>query len=234
MRHEIDYGSGKIEFELRYRAADSISFTVKPSGEVEVIAPKKKPLEAIQDRVLKRAKWIRKQQREFETYENRADDRRYVSGESCRYLGRQYRLRVVEQEPLGVAMSRPHLRVSVRNRHDSEEIQRRLESWLRERAKIRFSERFERCLEQVRRHGITSEGFKLRRMAKRWGSCSRAGEILLNPELIKAPVDCIDYVILHELCHLKEFEHSPAFYRLQDRVCPDWVRRKHRLERVEL
>ena len=69
-------------------------------------------------------------------------------------------------------------------------------------------------------------------MAKRWGSCSRAGRILLNPELVTAPKDCIDYVIVHELCHLKEHNHSPAYYRLLDRVMPSWQERKRRLDQT--
>jgi predicted metal-dependent hydrolase len=71
----------------------------------------------------------------------------------------------------------------------------------------------------------------VRKMHKRWGSCARSGNVLLNSELVKTPLSCIEYVVMHELCHLMEQNHSPAFFRLLSRHLPDWRRRKERLER---
>lgn len=230
----IPYGSRSLPFTLVFQKTDEIRFTVLPDRSVEVVAPEGKSLDAIKDRVRKRAKWICDQQRRFDQFARQSVVKRYVSGESHRYLGRQYRLRIVEEEPFGVSMSRPNLRVAVRNRKDAREVRRRLDAWYRQRAQVRFGERFEVCLKNVARYGINSDGFRLRRMPKRWGSCTREGTILLNPELVKVPIDCLDYVIFHELCHLREFEHSGKFYDLLTLVCSDWERRKRRLERAEL
>jgi predicted metal-dependent hydrolase len=71
-------------------------------------------------------------------------------------------------------------------------------------------------------------------MPKRWGSCTAQGQILLNPELIKAPGPCIEYVIVHELCHLKHPNHNAAFFRMLDAILPDWQSRKQRLEQTEI
>jgi predicted metal-dependent hydrolase len=105
--------------------------------------------------------------------------------------------------------------------------------WYRQRAEVIFAERLSVCLLLANRFGVPSpQGWRLVHMAKRWGSCSRAGRILLNPELVTAPKDCIDYVVVHELCHLKEHHHGPAYYRLLDRVMPSWQERKRRLDQT--
>jgi len=74
---------------------------------------------------------------------------------------------------------------------------------------------------------------RIRHMKSRWGSCSVSRAILLNTELVKAPVHCIDYVIAHELCHFKYRKHGDQFYRFLGKLMPDWQDRKRRLERVE-
>ncbi|GAA4012014.1 hypothetical protein GCM10022631_24930 [Deinococcus rubellus] len=76
------------------------------------------------------------------------------------------------------------------------------------------------------------EPFRLRRMATRWGSCTHAGQLTFNPLLVQAPKECIDYVLLHELCHVKEFSHARAYYALLGRVLPDWKVRRARLNRL--
>ena len=73
---------------------------------------------------------------------------------------------------------------------------------------------------------------RLQVMKTQWGSCSPTGKLTLNPWLVKAPRDCIDYVILHELCHLKEHNHSPRFFKLLDRHMPAWRQRKARLDEL--
>jgi predicted metal-dependent hydrolase len=73
---------------------------------------------------------------------------------------------------------------------------------------------------------------EIRQMKKRWGSCGKSGAIILNTELVKAPLFCIDYVIMHEICHLKNRSHDYKFYKLLETHMPDWKVRKERLERV--
>jgi predicted metal-dependent hydrolase len=109
-----------------------------------------------------------------------------------------------------------------------------LERWLRERSRQRFERSVTECSERLRRYGVARPELRLRRMKKRWGSCTPRGVIHLNPQLIKAPSHCIDYVVMHELCHLKHPHHGSAFYELLRRLMPDWERRKRRLEQVTL
>ena len=107
-----------------------------------------------------------------------------------------------------------------------------LERWYRERARAKFTERLEVNLERFPdSEAFRPQGIIVRQLRKRWGSMSPGMRLLLNRRLIEAPVDAIDYVITHELCHIAEPHHGTAFFALLDTVLPDWSKRKERLER---
>ena len=110
-------------------------------------------------------------------------------------------------------------------------MRRRLREWYRDRAQTYFSRKLTEIIASV--DGIASEpSFQLLAMEKRWGSCSPAGQLVLNPSLIKAPVQCVEYVLTHELCHLLEHNHSKRFYALLDRHRPDWRAHKKELDHL--
>lgn len=231
MMCEAQYGTRTIQFDLERRAVKHLTIRVQPSGAVEVIAPAHSAEASVIGRVARRGRWILRQQRMFEAVLPAPSERR-VSGQSIRYLGRQYRLRIRSGSPAGIRMSRGVVEIVVKDKQpDKTGATPPLERWLRGRAQQKLAERFQRCTEAVHRFGITPKGFGLRRMPRRWGSCGADRRILLNPALICAPVDCIDYVIIHELCHLRHHDHGPRFYELLTRLLPDWKLRKARLER---
>lgn len=228
--HSVQFGETEICFSLNYADRKTLAIHVHPDGKVSVDAPLSADMEKVYGKIKKRASWILKQQRQFESYPAPLPERRYVSGETHRYLGRQYRLKVIEGLGEAVKMTRGMLQVETRYSQDSLRVQRLLQAWYRSKALIVFAERYAQCVKDIERLGIHHDkGFQLRFMAKRWGSCTGKGTITLNPELIAAPKDCIDYVITHELCHLKEHNHSQAFYRLLGSVMNDWELRRKRL-----
>ena len=108
-----------------------------------------------------------------------------------------------------------------------------LDGWYRIHAKEQFAKRVEAWTDWCRNRKLPAPKMKLLAMNKRWGSAKPDGTIRLNPELIKAPSACVDYVITHEICHLMHPNHGPGFWRLLGQQCPDWQRLKERLERAE-
>lgn len=226
------YGDEVISVD-RLERDDQISrvlIKVSPDCRVEVMAP----LEATDIQVLaalrKRQRWIHEQLRGFRKQQEHILPRTYVSGESHYYLGRRYLLKVLidEQEEPGVRLLRGRLEVTQR-KNDSGLVRQLLSDWYRERAREVFPARLEASLCQAI---WVKEVPPLRILAmkKQWGSCSPGGRLTFNLHLVKAPRACIDYVILHELCHLKEHNHSERFYRLLERVMPSWERNKERLD----
>ena len=230
-RHHVDYGRYRIDFSVARRARKTLEIAVEPDATVVVTAPEDATLDAIAEKVLRRAAWIRRQQGFFAQYLPRTPERRYVAGETHLYLGRQYRLKVVHDTRPSVRMTRGFLIVHSREPRRPEVTRRLVERWYRDHARAKFQERLEVSLERFPDpDAFRPEGLIVRRMKRRWGSLSPARRLLLNRRLIEAPVDTIDYVITHELCHAAEPHHGPAFYRLLDRVMPDWPQRKERLE----
>ncbi|GGR61589.1 metal-dependent hydrolase [Deinococcus seoulensis] len=232
MQLDVQYGRTRVNFTLRYARRKTLAIHVHPSGEVEVVAPEGTSVDAARARVARRAAWIVQQQRTFAQYPPPLSAREYVSGETLRYLGRQYRLRI-EEGAEHIALRHGRLVVTLPDTRDAQLRAALVERWRRARADFVFREVYARALQLVEPIGIKHErGVEIRRLEKRWGSCSRSGRILLNGQLIAAPRVCIEYVIVHELCHLAEHHHGPAFYRLLTTVLPDWEARRDTLNRL--
>lgn len=226
------YGEERITFErvLRPQATSKVLIKVHPDCRVVVSAPEDATSETVLYAVKQRGRWIYEQLREFRQQLEHVTLRKYISGESHYYLGKQYLLKVhVEPDQVqGVKLLRGKLEVSVRA-SDATRVKNLLIDWYKIRAREVFARRLDVLLEQAlwvqERPPI-----RILTMQTQWGSCSPNGRITLNPHLVKAPRDCIDYVILHELCHIAEHNHSERFYRLLSQVMPNWEKTKERLD----
>jgi len=226
----VQWGATTLPYAVHFRSnRRSLSITVHPDLHIVVTAPQGTPPETIRAKVLKRARWIRKARVEFEKFHPLQPPRSYVPGEAHRYLGRQCRLKVANGPEPSVKLDRGQIIVTTPKRPTPRVIRPLVETWLRIRAQRIFTERLVFCHAEAARHGIPMPELWIRPMAARWGSCTPAGRIILNIELIKAPVECIDYVIAHELCHLIELNHNARFWQLLSALMPDWKERRGRL-----
>lgn len=228
----FNYADEQIHFERLPRTESSSKILIKvlPDCRVQISAPESASDEQVIAAAKQRSRWIYQQLREFRSRLEHVRPRQYISGESHFYLGKQYVLKVIESpsDKPAVKLLRGKIEVTVREK-SAEKISALLVDWYKARAKEVFARRLEAMLEQAL---WVSEKPPLRvlSMQTQWGSCSPAGRLTLNPHLVKAPRDCIDYVILHELCHLAEHNHSERFYRLMGQVMPSWEKVKERLD----
>ncbi|MCH7574678.1 MAG: M48 family metallopeptidase [Candidatus Marinimicrobia bacterium] len=227
--HVVEYGSQSIEYSLIRSKRRTLGIHVYPDLSVTVRAPLKAALGEITKLVRRRGAWIIKKQHYFATFLPPVPPSKYESGETHRYLGRQYRLKVMSGDKPATKLKAGHLEVIVTGNTNNGQVQKQLQLWYLERANQVFAKRLEVCLEPFQKTKIASLELTLRTMKTRWGSCSPRGRITLNTHLIRLPKRCIDYVITHELCHLKQPNHGEGFYRLLNSVMPDWRDRREKL-----
>jgi predicted metal-dependent hydrolase len=227
----LRYDGCVIPFHVNLSDRTKLTIHVYPEMRVEVLAPASKAIDLILARVGRRSRWIVKQWRYFGQFQPKQPDRRFVSGETHVYLGRQYRLKVTKGVPSQVRLVGRYFLVRHSDPGDSGEVSRLLQDWYVSHAKALFVARLSYWISGCRPLAMPEmPTLTVRKMTRRWGSCTKSGTIALNIDLIKVPLTFIDYVIVHELCHLKIHNHSPAFYRLLTRSMPDWRQRKERLE----
>lgn len=232
MLGKLRYGDDEIAYRVveNERLATRVRIHVGPDGDVEVERPRGLASRKVTEAVQKRARWIVRHVEAAKCAKQYALPRTYVSGESHFYLGRRFKL-IVETADRGsssVRLWRGRIEVALPV-PDPTAVRRRLTAWYRDKALVHFSRKLTELVSAFDELNEIPE-FQLLAMEKQWGSCSPAGRLSLNPALIKAPVHCIEYVLLHELCHLIEHNHSKRFYALLGQHCPQWRAWKKELD----
>jgi predicted metal-dependent hydrolase len=229
MKQSIQFGSQKIVFQLEYSNRKSLGLTVTPNMVVFVKAPIGAELQLIKDRVRKKAPWIIKQQHYFLGFLPKTPERKYIGGETHLYLGRQYRLRIIDGLEETVKLKGKFIEIVTNNKSNAKAL---LQAWYLHHARIKFDQLANPLIEKFKKYNVAPSSLVLRNMPTRWGSCTANGKIILNPELIKAPKPCIEYVIIHELCHLIHYDHTQKFIDLQTKEMKDWEKWKMKLEKL--
>ncbi len=231
----ITAGSRRIPATLHWRDRRTLGLSVAPGCKVEVYAPKRAERCEVENFLQKKAAWMARKLEEQKKYHPLPRPKQYISGESLTFLGRQYRLKVMPGKKVNAAKEGQYLLITVPGDNNNGTVKKAVENWYRQRAKEVFTEKLADGMKIAARHGINTEPeLRIRKMKRRWGSCYTGGKIILNTSLIQVPMHCIEYVIMHELCHLKEGKHDKAFYSLLSRCMPDWRQRKEELNRVLL
>jgi len=219
-----------IEYVVARRQRTTVEIAVHPDGSVEVAAPLDLAEERIAQFIEKHSDWIRRKQTFFHDFDPRPSPRRYVAGETQLYLGRNYRLRL-HKGVAEVSLSNGYLVVTSAEATPTE-IARIVEAWRRRQARFLFSEILDQVWNAMPLGSRPRPRLCIKALRRRWGSLSENGMLTLNLSLIQAPRACIEYVVVHELCHIDHPGHGQDFYAALKDMLPDWKERKHRLERL--
>lgn len=222
---------GDITVEIIQKDIKNVHLSVyPPSGRVRIAAPLTMPLETIRIYAIGKMAWIRKQQRKF-AEQAREAPREYLNKEGHFYLGNRYLMKVVEKDaPPEVKLTHKTIQLIIRPNTPREKRQDIMEAWYREKLREITTPLIEKWQKKM---GLTLNDLAIRRMKTKWGSCNiEAKRMVLNTELAKKPLHCIEFIIIHELVHLKERSHTARFMALMDRYLPEWKEVKQELSRM--
>ena len=187
---------------------------------VKVRVPKGLPDGRVRDLIARKSSWIRRKLKEAEL-KAPPKPKEFVSGETFSYLGRSYRLKVLSGDTPSIKLKRGYLKASISgsSKTQEEEVRSLLVDWYRIHARERLEEKTHRYAKilQVEPNCVSVKDYK-----SRWGSCSTTGDISYNWRIVMAPHRIVDYVVVHELCHLLEHNHSAVYWRHVERIIPDF------------
>ena len=228
----LAYGNDRIPYRVEYSdtQTNSVSIHVDPDGSVIVDAPSGLGEKSIRNAVQRRAKWVVRHVNDSSQRLAYVRPKEYLSGEQVLYLGRRYMLKVilVTNKPAATRLIGNRLEVQSRT-GEQDDVKGRIRAWYLVKGRDYFARRID-VLSTSLPWVQEAPSFRLLEMSRQWGSCSASGQLILNPHLIKAPRTCIDYVLVHELAHLKHHHHGPEFWRLVDIHSSGWKKAKQRLD----
>lgn len=226
---EFIFGTFVYEYQLIKQDRKTLSLTVTPDLRIILKCPEKTEAERIENFLQKKWFWLEKQLSFFKKYQRKIYDKEYVSGEGCLYLGRQYKLIVKRGKENHVSLTKGLLVViTTKEVSNGKYTKKLIDVWFEEKMNKIFQDRFTEMLKRFEYKNTPT--LSMRDMKKRWGSFLKDYKIILNPKLIHVPKDCIDYVIVHELCHMKYKNHDKKFFNLLAQKYPRWEKVKEKLE----
>lgn len=206
----------------------SISVEIDRDRQIKVRAPLQIERDTIQQWVQTKAHWIASKYLDMEQHHPQRAPLSYADGEEHWYLGQAIQLRLLPGQRGTARLANQQLHLPCAST-DPAHTQRRLIEWYRHQAHEVFHARLASCWPAFSARGHQCPSLRIRQMKTLWGSLSGRQKMTLNLKLIKAPEHLIDYVVVHELCHLEHHNHGPGFKRLMDQMQPDWRERKAQL-----
>lgn len=211
-----------IEFRIIYSGRRSIGICVRPDSSVIVRAPYRTSLKTINKIVSGKYSWVLKHRDNYRNLENSSRKRLYISGETHLYRGNESVLKIEKSSKPFIRFYNSTIDLGINKTDEKELIKRLLYKGYKNEAVSLFPVLLNKVISEHPGQLFKPTGLVIRTMKRRWGSCSNRGKITLSTELIKLTDFHIEYVITHELCHLKHHNHGPKFYELLSELFPEW------------
>ena len=226
----IEVDNKVIDFVLEYRKRKTMSIRIDHTGRVLVAAPRGLAQDKIIELLKSKSKWILNKLKEVEEIGYEEVQKEFVDGEFFMYLGENYPLHIeiydcIKKPEISMVQNRIYIRTP---KNDSELLKKAMEKWYREKCFMTIRQRVDYYKEFV---GKEPNNIKVKEQKKRWGSCTSRGDILFNWRCIMAPMEVVDYIVVHEMCHLIHMNHSKMFWQLVESVIPDYKEKRDWLKK---
>lgn len=216
-----------ISIDMQFGFRKRLTLTVYPDQRIIARIPFGFPKPKIEEYFKKKTRWMLKHLDHFEQHPPE-NEKHFIDRENHKYLGKEYSLKL-KQGPSRVNLHENDLILRVKDINDSGMKKRILDNWYRKEAVRVLTPLFNEWIAKLQYLGLPQTSLRFYKMKRRWGSCSSKSVITLNTELIKKDLALIDYVIVHEICHLKVPAHNKAYYALVGSIMPDWKERRSAL-----
>ena len=227
-------GDQEISYVLERKQVKNLNLRIKKDGSVFVSANDIVPFEEVDEFVCNKASYILDAIKRFnEIALYKPQPKQYVSGETFYLQGRGLRLQVSQAAKDSISSDGVYIYLKVKDVNDFEKKRRMVNRFLDNQCKAIFGEVMDELYPLFKKYGIEKPTLRIRDMETRWGSClSKKGIVTLNKRLLEAPRNCIEYVVMHELCHFMHPNHSKYFYAFLSMLMPDWKERKQFLDKT--
>jgi hypothetical protein len=219
-----------IEYRIVFSRRRSIGISVGPDTGVIVRAPYRTSLKSIEKMVYSKSDWIRKHQNNFKS-SVRLNQAKIRNGSKVFFRGREYSVVIVNSKTNYIKPIEEIIEIGLKNSEEIEKAGSIMGKWFRSYAEDFFRKKFDEILIRYQDYNFRPAELSVRLLKRRWGSCTSKGKITLSSELLKLDDIYLEYVILHELCHLRHHNHGKEFYKLLEDVFPDWKLRRSELKK---
>ncbi len=222
---------GNIIIDVEQKDIKNIHLSVyPPDGKVKIAAPERMDLDTIRVFAINKLKWIKKQQETFRNQEREAP-REYLTKETHYFQGKRYLLKIIEQDAKPkIVLTHNKIELYIRPNTSTDKRKEIIEEWYRDEMKKTIPKMIEKWEKKI---GVKAGEFGVKKMRTKWGTCNtEAKRIWINLELAKKPLECLEYIVVHELVHLLERSHNDKFIKYMNEFMPKWRFYKDELNRL--
>lgn len=218
-----------IEYYLNKKKIRNINIRIKPDGRIFLSCPLKMKSENAEKFLVQKYDWIIKQQDRLKKYSDEKEKYEFKNNGKTYFMGNLYTLNIISSKSNNVEIINDNINIFTKERYleNIEYIKKHYEKWLKEISFELYENMICNYQEKMSKYVKSFPQIEVKKLKTRWGSCMpRRNKVTFNLSLIKTPIECIEYVVVHELAHFKYQNHSKKFYELVEIYIPDWKERR--------